>query len=104
MKIPDKIPDRWRQINNTDICCNNPNNLKKGEDYNNGTILDGAWICSKCNKKWIGNSNNQYLNHPLETLTEYGKAFFSAIDQIIKEEKPLRLANVLIHISQQKGK
>ena len=89
-----RMPNEWRQINDTDICCNNPENLEKGKDYD-GSIIDGAWICQKCGTEWIGSGNDEYLNHPLETLTEYGKEFLSAIDDIMREKKPLRLANVI---------
>ncbi len=92
------LPHQWREINDGDECCNIDQNLKQGVDYD-GSLIDGCWICSICNKVWAGNgkheSEDKYLRHRLETPTEFGMAFMSACDDIIKEGKNLRLNVVL---------
>ena len=89
-----KLPLQWREINDKDVCCVINSNLKQGVD-NDGSLIDGCYICSVCGKTWCGNGDDEYLNHPLETPTEYGLAFMSACNDIISECKHLRLSVVL---------
>jgi hypothetical protein len=94
-----KLALEWRPLSEKDECCTNQQNLKQGVD-NDGSLIDGCWVCSVCKKIWIGNAvDDEYLKHPLETLTEYGLAFMSACDDVIKEGKHLQLNVVLGRMS-----
>ena len=94
MKLPKQLPKQWRYMNEQDGCCNVASNLRQGRD-NDGTRVDGAWTCSVCGKIWIGNGEDEYLKHPLETLTEFGMEFMSAMSDVIIEGKEPRLACIL---------
>lgn len=43
------INDGWRQIDDTDACCNSTGNLRQGEDCD-GIVIDGVWMCSECGR------------------------------------------------------
>ena len=88
------LPEQWRKMSVEDKCCSIPENLNHGIDYD-GSIIDGGWICSVCDKHWVGKGKNEFLNHELETPTEFGKAFMAASDDVIREGKHLNLTNVI---------
>lgn len=89
------LKNQWRKMDSSDICCNNPNNLLQDKNYD-GSLIDGGWICSVCGKNWVGNGKNEYLDHPLETLTKYGENVLKAINDVILERKHLCLKNVFL--------
>ena len=84
-----KTPSTFRKINHNETCCNISRNLKQAID-NDESVIDGIFTCSVCNKTWVGNGKDEYLDHPLETLTDYGKEYLQALDAVVKENKPLR--------------
>jgi len=88
------IPEQFRTISPDDKCCSIPENLKPGIDYD-GSIIDGAWVCTVCGKEWTGRGKDEYLDHELRTLTDFGKQFMDAMDNVIREGKHLNLTNVV---------
>jgi len=95
------LPKQWRTLEPNDICCKDSQNLFQAKDYN-GNLIDGGWICSICKKSWVGNGKDKYLNHPLETLTQYGKIFIEACNEVILDGKHLCLHNVFCQINNRK--
>ena len=64
------------------------------------TVIDGVWICPECGRLWIGRGSDEYLNHPLKALTEYGvERFFSAMGYVIKEGRAFNLENTIDRIA-----
>ena len=89
-----KLPEQFREMATTDVCCSKPENLLAGKDYDGG-IIDGAWTCKVCGRNWFGNGKDELCNHPLRTMTEFGEAFFWAMDDVMREGKHLELQIVL---------
>lgn len=88
------LPKQFRKISLDDKCCSISKNLKPGIDYD-GSIIDGAWVCSVCGKEWTGKGKDEYLNHELQTLTDFGKQFLNALTDVIKEGKHLNISIVV---------
>lgn len=92
------LPAQWRRVSDKDTCCSQ-NKLIQGEEK--GVIIDGVWICTVCNRVWCGLGKDKYLNHPLETLTDFGEASLKALDEVIRDNSlAFRFTNVLLKIKE----
>ncbi len=83
----------FRRMEETDVCCKKEGNLTPGMD--NDKVIDGCFVCKECDKCWIGKGSDPHSPPELETLTELGERYLSAMDDVIREGKPLRYKVVM---------